>query len=355
MGRPKSKSKFKLFTRGTMWYVTYWEGGKRIQRSAGHKRADYSKKQMQKIIDSELGTQHTSEYTIDWFIDHLMYKLEIDGMTAKTREARKIALMHLKAIYGGGYSVLRIERDAIDMVKAHLYEKGCSPTTINTYLKELRAAFERLFIDGKISRNPFYKYPKVKVPRPKRTHLALSECRDFLNYVRENTNEDLFRLIKIYLFTGRRRNEILFLRREMVDLERGIFRHVNIKSHDKHEVTRKIPKSVYEDFQYFMKRYKNKEYPFKVFEHPNTITHKVSDLLTKAGFPELSLHSLRHTHVTLGLENKQNIREMQKSLDHSTVSVTEGYAHDEIMDIPEIGLESFVDSFVDSTQKLRTT
>jgi len=350
MGRPKSKSKFQLFTRGAMWYVTYWEDGKRKQRSTGHKQADYSKKQMHAIVDSELGTKRTSDYSIDWFIDHLMYKLEIDGLTVKTRETRKIALMHLRAVYGGGYSVLRIERDTIDLIKAHLFKKKCSPTTINTYLKELRAAFERLFIDGKISRNPFYKYPKVKVPRPEKKHLTLSECGGFLEYVKNNASEDLHRLIKIYLFTGRRRNEVFFLKRENVDLKKGIFRHVNVKSHDKHEVTRKIPKSVYEDFQYFMEKYIKAEYPFKVFEHPNTITHKVSDLLTNAGFPELSLHSLRHTHVTLGLENKQNIRVMQKSLDHSTVSVTEGYAHDEIMDIPEIGLESFVDSFVDSTK-----
>ncbi len=351
MGRPKSKSRFQIFARGPIWYVTYWEDGKRIQRSTGYKRADYSKKQMQKIIDSELGTKNTSEYTIDWFIDHLMYKLEIDGMTKNTRVARRAALEHLKAIYGSEYSVLRIEREAIDLVKAYLYEKHCSPTTINTYLKELRAAFERLFIDGKISKNPFYKYPKVKVPRAKKKHLTLSESRDFINYVKKNAGEDLFRLIKIYLFTGRRRNEILFLKHEQVDLDKGIFRHVNIKSHDKHEVTRKIPKSVYDDFRYFIKKRRKSDYPFRVHKCPDTITHKVSDLLTEAGFPELSLHSLRHTHVTLGLENKQNIREMQKSLDHSTVSVTEGYAHDEVEEIPEIGLESFVDSFVDSTKK----
>lgn len=349
MGRPKSKSKYQLFTRGAMWYVSYWENGKRKQRSTIHRRADYTKRQMQEIIDAELGTKRASNFSIDWFIGHLMYKLEIDGMTKKTREARKNALNHLKAIYGGGYSVLRIERDAIDLVKEHLYKRGCSPTTINTYLKELRAAFERLYIDGKISRNPFYKFPKVKVPRPEKRHLTLAESEEFLKYARENADEDLYRLIKIYLFTGRRRNEILFLKPEKVDLEKGIFRHVNIKSHDKHEVSRKIPRSVLDDFRYFIEMYKSAEFPFSIYT-PNTITHKISELLTGAGFPELSLHSLRHTHVTLGIERKQNIREMQKSLDHSSVVVTEGYAHDEVGEIPEIGLESFVDSFVDSTQ-----
>ena len=144
--------------------------------------------------------------------------------------------------------------------------------------------------------------------------------------------------MRISIFTGIRRSEILFIERSDVNLDERFYRAVNIKSRDKHKVWREIPKQVYKDFKYFMDGSRSQN-PFKVCT-PNTFTQWTKKLLQEAGMSEdLHIHSLRHTYVTLGLEQGMSIRQMQKYIDHSSVYMTEIYAHDEAKKTPEIGLE----------------
>ena len=108
---------------------------------------------------------------------------------------------------------------------------------------------------------------------------------------------------------------------------------------DKHKDTREIPEVVIEDFRYFLLKNFNSPKPFNVCR-PNTYTHWTKKLLREAGLSEdLHLHSLRHTFVTLALNNGANIRETQKYLGHTKVSTTELYAHDNVERAPKIGLE----------------
>ena len=258
-------------------------------------------------------------------------------MSEKTVELYNIIFQHLKAIYHPEYSILNIKRDVIDKVKGFLLDQGRKPGAINTYLRTLRAAFERLVIEEKLDRNPLYKFKPIPDNDNKKKHLTLSELREFLNYAKENASEDLYHLIRIYAGTGRRRNEIIFLEREDVDLELGIYRPRNEKSRDKHKLTRSIPDDVLDDFQYFIDKY-HTEYPFK-FCHPNSITHWVKDLLRKSGHPELNLHSLRHTYITILNEKGYTLRQIQNVIDHSTILVTELYSHDEMVETPSIGIE----------------
>ena len=146
------------------------------------------------------------------------------------------------------------------------------------------------------------------------------------------------RLIRIYAGTGRRRREILESTHQDIDLERGIYRFINVKSRDKHKVTQRIPEDVLEDFKYFTQKHKDQINPFKIYVHEDTISDKIGELLTKAGYPELTLHSLRHTYCSILEEKGLNAREIQFIMDHSTILVTEGYLHTQLESSPCIGI-----------------
>jgi len=145
--------------------------------------------------------------------------------------------------------------------------------------------------------------------------------------------------LRISIFTGRRRSEVLSIERDDVDMKNKRFKVVNIKSEDKHKDTRGIPDEGIGDFRYFLCKNLNSPKPFNVC-HPNTYTHWTKKLLREAGLSEdLHLHSLRHTFVTLAKEHGADMWDIQKYLGHSKVSTTEIYAHDNLEKALKIGLE----------------
>lgn len=106
---------------------------------------EYSKEYVQRIIDSETGTKaNVPKHSIDWFEEHILYQLKIHSMSEKTIELYKLSFRHLKDIYGGGFSIHKIDREVAGKLKAHLHDKGINKIMADTYLRQLRASFERI-------------------------------------------------------------------------------------------------------------------------------------------------------------------------------------------------------------------
>ncbi|MFC1512407.1 tyrosine-type recombinase/integrase, partial [Candidatus Latescibacterota bacterium] len=99
------------------------------------------------------------------------------------------------------------------------------------------------------------------------------------------------------------------------------------------------PQDVIDDFKYFIEK-TDSPLPFKVCR-PDTLTHWVKEFLREAKLSEdLHCHSLRHTCITLGLEEGgMSFRDMQKYADHSSGKVTEMYAHELVKKAPKLLLE----------------
>ena len=161
----------------------------------------------------------------------------------------------------------------------------------------------------------------------------LSEC--------ENCkNEEVKRLLRIMLFTGLRRGEIWGIERRDINMKSGVYLALNNKRRiNKYlKIERHIPRQVSGDFLYFM-IHTDSPFPFQIFKDPGVLSKWGKRLLRQAGLSEdLHLHSLRHTFTTRAAK-KIPLRELQKYLDHSTISVTELYIHDKAGETPDIGLE----------------
>jgi len=345
MARPKNKSKFHLITKSNSqyWYVKFFseKESRWVRKSTGYSRAEYTKEQVQRIIDNETGTKAKIEkHSINWLSEHILYRLGIEDRSEKTTEGYEIAFRALTEIYGGGFSIHKIDRSAIWKIKSFLQEKGNRPATINTCLRKLRAAFERLFIDEVIPRNPFYRFESMKEDTENRQKaFTLDELKRLLDVLATLKNEKLRRLLRISIFTAMRRSELLYIDRSDVNLDQGIFEAINNKSRDLHKVLRQIPEEVWSDFRYFMESNSNSQFPFRVYQ-PNSYTCMTKKMLKKHGFNEdLHLHSIRHTAITRAIESGMDIREVQKIIDHSSVVVTELYAHDRVKKALKLGLE----------------
>ena len=162
MARPKSKSKFHLYERkgNPNWWIWFLsdETGKIKRQSTGYRKSEYSRQYVLSIIAKETGSRHVPKYSVEWMEDYVIYRLELRERSEKTVDLYRLVLSHLKDLYGPEYSVYKIDRSVADDLQRRFKEKGISNTTSNSYLRTLSAAFERLVIDGKLDRNPLYRF-----------------------------------------------------------------------------------------------------------------------------------------------------------------------------------------------------
>lgn len=353
MSRPRKK-------KIGQWYIwdrkgnPYWYAYRQLSEnpknreyvSTGKRKSEYTRVQIERIMNEVQGIKiqkMSPEYTIDWAEEYITRQLKIDDLENSTIELYKIAFKHLRKIYGGHYSILNLTRKDILQIKEHFIILDRKPTTINKNLRTLSAAFNRLELDEIISKNPFKSFKRMKdrEARDKKKHLTLIELNEFLKFAKENANEELFRLIRIYATTGRRRNEILYLKHDHVDIDKGIYRPLDIKSRDKHRIVKDIPDESFEDFKYFIKKYKDKEHPFLIY-HDHTITHKIGKLFVKAGYPSgqrFNIHTFRHTYQTQLDMQGFSRRKIAQIIGYSDESIVDIYTHVNSTESPEIGIK----------------
>lgn len=167
--------------------------------------------------------------------------------------------------------------------------------------------------------------------------MTIEEAKKFLKHINKVKNEPARHPIRILIFTGLRRSEVLGIERSDVDLDKMTFKAVNIKSRDKHKTKRGFPKQIWSDFRFFLEK-SNSKYPFKVYEE-NYFSSLVKKYMREMGLPDFHTHSLRHTFITLSIENGSSIRSAQKFVDHRSIQTTESYSHDVSEEIPKINIE----------------
>jgi len=342
MGRPKSKSKFKLFKRNIngikFWYYQYDNNGKPKQKATGKRCDFYTHEQIEKILNTIIGIKtNITENSIEGFENNILYELEIEGISEKTIKLYRNAFAHLKALYGCNYNIFKFDRSMIKQMQKHLHEKDLSNATINTYLRQINAAFERLVFDGRLNISPLYRFKRL--PENERRSMTDEETTIFINALSTEKDERLKRLLRISLFTGRRRTEVLYFESINLDKCTYIFQDIKERKNKGKKIICDFPEQIWSDLKYFVDRNPGAKYPLMVWK-PDTYTHKVKKLLRRVGLPEdLRLHSCRYTAITRSLDNEQDIRKVQKIMHHSGVRMTEHYGKDRAKGVLNIGLE----------------
>ncbi len=226
--------------------------------------------------------------------------------------------------------------------KKALLEAQKSRTSISMYQRVLKTAFNRAVKWKRVPTNPFaeVELPTNRGAKKQKKNMDLAEVRTLLNVI---CDLKFKRYVQFILYTACRRAEILYLRREDVDLEQRILYVKVPKTHrclalpinkalmkiiQEMQQNGELPESGYLFSSESNRRGQDKNVPW----HPSSVTSRFKEYVRLAGLSDhYSLHSCRHTYVTY-LRSKGIPRDViQRLLGHTSTCTTDIYDHSDAL------------------------
>lgn len=209
-----------------------------------------------------------------------------------------------------------------------LQDKGLAASSCNTVFSILKIVFSLMVQNEYLEsdKNPCKKVQKLKTLPQRERYLSGQEVRNLLAYV--NTHSSLkSNYIKLLLYTGARRNEILRAKWSDVDFEQNILTVPLSKSGK----TRYIPLSF--EAMEVIKNLASKGqsiwlFPGKTGKTPMSYPHTYwKNILKECNIEDFRLHDLRHSYASFMINSGCTLYEVQKVLGHSDPKMTQRYAH----------------------------
>lgn len=187
-------------------------------------------------------------------------------------------------------------------------------------------------------------YPKISLPRGKLRYLSFEEEKRLLEandpkraikgmppYGERPKNtqremDDLYDFLVMLLDTGARYGELSSLTWQQIDLTQKTIALWRPKV--KNESILFMTSRVYD----ILKKRHQKQTSKFVFENStggarNYIPSTLRKTFSRAGLPDCTAHTLRHTHATRLIQNGLNLYEVKEMLGHADIKTTMRYAH----------------------------
>jgi integrase len=342
----------KVGYRGAYWVYTS-EGPKR-RYVQGKTRAEVNQKLTKVMADRDAGmifdagSLTVEEYLTRWLEDSVkgtvrpstyevhrhMIKPHIIPALGRLK-LKDLSPMHVRSFY----------REKLD--------SGLSSATVRKMHSILRKALKQAILDGLIPRNVCEAVKPPKVERKEITPLDREQAKAVLEAASGDRLETLYVLA---VHTGMREGELLGLKWEDVDLERGVLRLKHALVREGSKVTLgdlKTPKSrrsirltyaaadalrshlerQLEEMERVGSLYETGGLVFAtesgtLINPSNLRNRSFKPLLKRAGLPDICFHDLRHTCATLLLSQGTHPKLVQELLGHATIAMTlDTYSH----------------------------
>lgn len=315
-----------------VWYLSWYEGKRLVRRSLG--RVTEAEAEAQRVAKTlALGTApaagplfsswaqtyaiwHSTEYPDSYF------------------RVEQILRGHLIP-YFGSTPLLGLKREQVEAYK-QVRLQAVSPTTVTKELRTLQAALNAAVDWGEIPHNPVkgVKAPRDPTSRPPRWYTRDELQKIYTteeNAPKETTQEDreLHRRYRwawqLLANTGMRRGEALHLRWQNVDEAGGSLQVVSTEgARTKSGRWRLIPLTA--GARAALEQLKVGEEHVLPQISPSSMTRAFHRTLGRAGL-DGGLHCLRHTYCSHLVQQGVPLRTVQVLAGHSSVRVTEVYAH----------------------------
>ncbi len=223
----------------------------------------------------------------------------------------------------------RIKQKHIVELQSHALQQGFAPGTCNRWLVLVRYIFNCAMRWNVLPQgsNPTHGVAFVEDRGGKERFLTTQEVHRLFSVLHLRNNQQLVNIIKLLLFTGARKREILDARWEHLDLERRTLKVPLSKSGKPRFIA--LSDAAVEIFKTIAR---DPDIPW-IFHNPKTRKPIVSffaawnSIRREANIPDVRVHDLRHSFASFLVISGRSLFEVQKLLGHYDPKITMRYAH----------------------------
>lgn len=227
------------------------------------------------------------------------------------------------------------ENDILNFFNLLKKDRDIKQATINRYRSLLNHIFNTAMKDRIVNYNPV-KYIKRYKEKSRDRALNSVEIKALLQACKQSSNEELYYIVLVALYTGMRYSNIVNMRKSNI---KG-----NVYQLDGNETKSGKGQLIYlhQDLINELNKY------IQAFNRDNIfITKRVKrsfkTACNKAGIENFRFHDLRRTFATFLLYNNTNIKTIQNMLGHSSIMMTERYlANDSKKELDAINKLCFI-------------
>ena len=261
------------------------------------------------------------------FMKHVLPHLKLHIRSWSRSE--ELYRLRIKAAIGGK-RLNQITRHQLQSFHSALAVEGLAPASANHHLKVIRSSLNLAREWGMLEgENPASRIAMLHEDNKIERYLDEAELQRLLHVLRTDRNQAVCRIALYLLSTGCRLNEALSATWADVDIERRAF---TIRAaHSKSRKLRSVPLN--DSAIEVLNSLGTKEQGGALFVSDRsgaaltTISKQWKRIREAAGLPNLRLHDLRHNFASMLINDGQSIYTVSAILGHSTVKVTERYAH----------------------------
>jgi integrase len=283
-------------------------------------------------------------FAADWIAVHV---------SARTAESYVDMLAHVRRRLGN-HPIQKLRPADLATFYADLSRSGLAPGSVGHVHRVLHRALGQAKAWGIVRDNPADMVKPPPVPERELPILQPDRARKMLDRLR---GQPLYLLAALGLATGMRRNEMLALRWQDVDLDAGRLRvEIALEQTRAHGIRTKAPKTkkgrrtislsaaTVADLRAHWRAQQEQRLALGIGkspdessvlatfdggqQSPNAVTCAWDKAMAKIGMPEITLHSLRHTHASVLIASGMDILTISRRLGHASPTITlQVYGH----------------------------
>jgi len=315
--------------RGKKYYIDVYYKGTRIRECVGESKRlaerVYVKRKSELVENRFFDKRKVSKTKLSRLVElYLEYSKAHKRSFKREKTSTRALLKNIGDRQLSQITPLGIE----DYIKTRLNQisyrkkRPVSPATVNRELACLRHMFTKAIEWELIDHNPAKKVKSLKEKNKRLRFLSVEEMEKLL----DTCYGHLKLIVKMAIFSGMRKSEILNLKWRDVDFQNNLIVLTDTKSGKAREIPlNKILREVLSG----VPRHLKSDYVFCNQEGKpyRQLRASFRNALRRAGISDCTFHDLRHTFASHMVMSGVDINTLREILGHSTITMTQRYAH----------------------------